>query len=131
MSTAPNIKGYVSCARCPNPWVLRIIAARTGGLCQDCWRDTRGAKALAVSSGGRTIEVKRTGNSKNPPKKLTPRRRERIKLRDKARQSAFRRLANQHPVEFAELLAEERGALGLDPWTIDAALQLQLQEITS
>jgi hypothetical protein len=79
-----------------------------------------------VRSDGRTFELSTSRPHK--PKKLTSARKEKIKLRDKARRRALRRLADQHPVEFAELLAEERGNLGLDPWTIDAALQAQLQE---
>lgn len=75
---------------------------------------------------GRVFEPK--SGRRNRKKRLTDRRREMIKLRDKARLRALRRLADEHPVEFAELLAEERGVLGLDPWTIDAALNAQLQE---
>lgn len=127
----PSIVGYVSCARCGDPWVLKVVAARTGGLCPDrCWLETRGTPNATVASGGTTFHVKRSGR-KHPPKKLTPRRREMIRLRDRARLAALRRLASQHPGEFAELLAEERGRLGLDPWTIDAALHLQLEEINS
>lgn len=126
---APEIVGYVSCTRCGDPWLLKVIAARTGGLCPEkCWLETRGNPFLVVQSGGRKFEVKRTGHRKHPPKALTPRRREMIKLRDKARLSALRRLATEHPVRFAEILAEERAALGLHPWTIDAALKAQLQE---
>lgn len=126
---AVEITGYVTCHRCGDPWVLKVVASRTGGLCPDrCWLETRGKKKVTINSGGHKIELNRSGVRKHPPKKLTPRRRERIRLRDKARLSALRRLAELHPVEFAELLAEERGALGLDPWTIDAALKLQLEE---
>jgi len=128
-SATPHIIGYVSCAQCGDPWVLRAIAARTGGLCPDkCWLASRGRTTITVRSGSVEFEAKRTGAGKNPPKKMTPRRRERIKTRDKARLAAMRRLAALHPIEFANLLAEERGARGLDPWTIDAALQAQLQE---
>jgi hypothetical protein len=125
----PKIVGYTSCTRCGDPWVLKIIAARTGGMCPDkCWLEMRGVTDLQVEVDGRTIEVARTQTRRHPPKNLTPRRRERIKLRDKARLAAMRRLVDQFPVEFADLLAEERGRLGLDPWTIDAALQARLQE---
>ena len=131
MTAAPDVKGYVSCVRCGDPWVLKVVAARTGGLCPDkCWIETRG-QALKVRSAGKRFEVKRTGNRRHPPKKMTERRRERIKKRDKARLAALRKLAELHPVEFAELLAVERADVGLDPWTIDAALQLRLQEATS
>lgn len=85
---------------------------------------TRGKRQ--IESDGRTFEM--SSSRPHKKKKLTDRRREMIKLRDKARRRALRRLADMHPVVFAELLAEERGHLGLDPWTIDAALQTQLQE---
>ena len=122
-----DVVGYTSCARCAEPWVLRVVAARTHGMCQKCWMATRGRREVRV--GARTVEVS-TGR-RHRKKKLTDRRREMIRLRDKARLSALRRLAEQHPVEFAELLAEERGERGLDPWTIDAALKAQLQEMES
>ena len=124
MSEQSEVRGYVSCSRCDEPWVLKLIASRTRGMCADCWLETRGTRE--VRSGPRVFTVSTAAKSKK--KILTDRRRQMIKLRDKARLRALRRLADRHPVEFADLLAEERGHLGLEPWTIDAALQAQLQE---
>lgn len=124
-----GVSGYVICSRCLSEPVVTPVAARTGGLCNACFVSTGGRTTLQVSHKGKSFEVKRSGAGKYKPRKLTPQRRERIKVRDRARLNAMRELAYRHPVEFSDILATERGKLGLDPWTIDAALAAQLAEL--
>ncbi len=60
----------------------------------------------------------------------TPETRHNEKLREAAKQAAFKRLRDLFPELFEVLVADERAKRGLKPWTITAALTPGTAETT-
>lgn len=120
----PDIRGYVVCARCGDPWVLQEIAAASGGVCSTCFADLGAPRrALEVFERGIRIQARLARGSNHRAKKVTDRRRQRVQLKRKAQERAWRRLADRHRAEYETLYAEERAAVGLQAWTPSSALR--------
>lgn len=104
-------------------WVLDAIAARTNGLCADdhiAAGSPRIGPLELVGRGGK-IQIPRGGRKR---RRVDSEERKRSRhLARTARDRARKRLAAIFPDAYDMLVAEERGRLGLEPWTIDAAVR--------
>lgn len=121
MSDTGTIEGYTLCVNGEHVYVLREVARWTGGRCPDCFI----AEGCVTE---RTVEIATRGVRVHVP--ITPERkrnhrrnRPKDKLAEKAKERAQRRLAMLLPDLYFQLVAEERHALGLKPWTVPMALQ--------
>lgn len=124
----PEIRGYVVCARCGDPWVLREIASASGGVCSDCFVKLGAPRRMVeVFERGIRVQASLARGSKHRSKKVTDRRRQRVQLKRRAQERAWRRLADRHRAEYEALYAEERAAVGLTAWTPDGALRAQVE----
>ncbi len=114
------IEGYVTCGGCGSPWLLKEIATRTGGVCSECF--------MAGTSIGR-IQVIADGIAMTMAAKRFHRRRknrgntETKHKAEHARRRAKTRLAKLFPDLYDQILAEERGKLGLEPWPVELAVR--------
>lgn len=100
---------------------MREVAARTGGICSGCFRGGRGPDMRHLEVVGRGYRIR------------VPMRRPqrtRIRTRDarhhdvnKAKYRAQKRLRAIFPDLYDCLLAEERAAVGLEPWPLDMAVR--------
>jgi hypothetical protein len=113
------IEGYVTCATCGDAWVLREVASRTGGVCSKCWREGRRTASLPIVADATTLSV-----DVRKPRRRRRGTRGSIDTRHRsehARRRAKTRLAQLYPEVYEQLLAEERAALGMEPWPIEIA----------
>jgi hypothetical protein len=126
------VLGYRRCIQvgCEN-YLLEEVAYATAGLCSACW--------LSLPSEDRKmVEIKlerQTARLSTHVKRTTHNRlREERRKRDpgyqhkkgqivQAKRAAARRLAVKYRAEYLELLAQERGRRGLDPWPAILALE--------
>lgn len=117
-----TIEGYTLCVNGEHVYVLREIARWTGGKCPDCFIASGCVteRAIEISTRGSRIKVPIT-----PVRKQRNHRRNRPKdkLAEKAKERAQRRVVALFPDLYFQLVAEERHALGLKPWTVPMALQ--------
>ena len=115
------VEGYVKCDLCP-ALVVREVAAKTGGICSDCWAGGEGPNLRVLELVGRGTRL--TARLRSNPKRVKPQPKtvadhqlERIKRTSRTRLAwIFRDL-------YDIILAEERAKAGLDPWPIDMALR--------
>lgn len=120
-----EVVGYVVCVGCRDALVLDVTARRTGDLCVDCLAE-RGEplRHIEVEARGARLPIPlRATRPKRSHRTSTPESRARERLVDKCKDRARKRLAAIFPDLYDVLLAEERAAVGLDPWSIDRALR--------
>ena len=120
------VEGYVLCPRVHDePKLVREeVANCTGGVCLECFHN-EGAKLI------HKIELVRQGQRLVVPLRAKPNRRKRHRpnrnarkgLNAKARERARKRVADMLPDLYNVVLAEEREALGLDPWPTQIAVR--------
>ena len=115
--------GYVLCARCHDSLVIEPVANRTGGICTTCLEE-RGSPltAIEVEARGARFQIP-LGRRKRPPRKKSPEAKARERVVDKCKERAMKRLRAIFPDLYDILLAEERAAVGLDPWPLGTALR--------
>jgi hypothetical protein len=113
------IEGYVTCATCGDPWLLREVANRTGGVCSTCWRERRRPGSLEVVADATvlTVEARKPHRRRRGTRGASETRHR----SEHARRRAKTRLAHLFPEVYEQLLAEERAAVGLEPWPIEIA----------
>lgn len=119
------VEGYVLCEGCQDRWVPEIVARRSENRCPDCIvpRETNERHVIELVGLGTRVNLP-TGKSKPRRRRTkTQSERQRERLNDKARERARKRLAQAFPDYYSILLAEERAALGLDPWPLETAVQ--------
>lgn len=117
-----DLAGYRSCR---NEWcseiVLKEIAERTGDLCTDCYRGHLGRSLaeIEVRARGQRVQARMTKNQrpKNKGNRWTHKQTEKARLR------ALKRLRTVFPDLYDIFYAEERARVGLEPWSIDAAVR--------
>lgn len=119
-SACHEIEGYVTCR---NPGcgtiIVKQVAQRTFGFCDLC------AKGL-IGKPARVAEVINAGRRAYLPLKTHKAERckypDREKKAEKARLRAMKRLKVMFPEIYDILLAEERSKEGLNPWTVERAI---------
>jgi hypothetical protein len=115
------VDGYVLC-KC-NAWVRDEVASVTRGRCPACFQADGAERVVAIELVGRGMRVQvPLGGRRTKKRALTEGRIERRKRNERAKLRARKRLAMMFPDLFATLVAEERGALGLDPWPVETAV---------
>lgn len=126
-----NLEGYVLCGYHQNHWVRDEVAQRTGGVCPEAFRTLNGQRLTEIElvGRGRRVIVPVSRSRKRPNRHLTPQRVERKKAAAKAKERARKRLAAMMPDLYDTLVAEERAALGLDPWPIEIAIRGDSPEV--
>lgn len=128
-----EVLGYSICANldCQRP-VLSVVAFKTGGLCESCARSGLRERLdqVVVSLGGahRVVSTsKRAQTARNRRQYLRRKGDSRLKARkhaaEKAKTTAWKRLAALAPELYALILADERERRGLTPISVDSALQ--------
>ncbi len=134
-----SVLGYITCP-CGIP-VLDVVAYKTDGHCEDCHRENVNNRISDMEIVGRNLRVTvpaqlptseaelRKRAAKRKARK-TPESRHNEKLREAAKQAAFKRLRDLFPELFEVLVADERAKRGLKPWTITAALTPGTAETT-
>lgn len=123
-SHAPTVvEGYRAC-RCSR-LVRDEVARRTQGRCPDCFIADGGDRVTKIELVGKGRRVSVPLNRRKPqtPRKRTAEAVARRKQADKAKERARKRLASMFPDVYDMLVAEERAALGLEPWPTDTALR--------
>ena len=124
-----KVFGYSVCRDCATP-MLDIIAAKTSGLCPDCFRAKTNPflrQVVAHNNDGSRVQL-RLVTRRRPPshkagkKRARGRNKERAKVVRQAQARATRRLRELYPDVYEVLLADERAEAGLEPWTIERAL---------
>lgn len=125
----PSQIGIVGYQACINDWcgllVMKAVAYKTEGFCEDCYRkefrdrvtelEIAGVGARVPIRGARPSKKKK--NARTKPSKTTL-----LGLKKAAARRARSRLAQAFPEIYQAFLAEERAKVGLDPFTIDAAI---------
>lgn len=126
-----TVMGYVVC-ECGAP-VLDAVAWKTQGKCADCHRALFNQLVGVMEIVGRNMRVsvpselpkseaaQRRAAAKRKARK-TPESRANEKLREAAKQAAFKRMRDLFPELFEVLVADERAKRGLKAWTLNAAL---------
>jgi hypothetical protein len=118
------IEGYALCVRCQDSLVLEPIAKRTGGLCTGCFEE-RGSplRRLDIQDRGARFSVDLNPDRRPNRKRVkSPESKTRERAVDKCKLKALRRLRAVFPDLYDIFLAEERAAIGLDPWPLGSAL---------
>jgi hypothetical protein len=121
--------GYEVCRQCSTA-VLDIVAAKTSGLCPDCFRERTNPFLTAVvahNNSGERVRLRLVRKRRSPAykagkKRAKGRNREHAKIVRQAQARAARRLRELYPDVYEVLLADERAGAGLQPWTIERAL---------
>lgn len=117
-----DLEGYRACR---NQWcgelVLIEVARRSGGLCGNCFRTHLGEQVGAVEAVSRGERMRVRLNKHSAGRNVkgdrdTKRKTEHAKLR------ALKRLRAVFPDMYDIFHAEERARVGLEPWTLEAAL---------
>jgi len=118
-----EVQGYVLCARCRDSLVIEPVANRTGGICTTCLAE-RGSplKEIEVEARGARFQIP-LGRPKRAPRRKSPEAKARERVVDKCKERAMKRLRAIFPDLYDILLAEERAAVGLDPWPLGSALR--------
>lgn len=120
-----DLEGYRACR---NQWCEEIVvievAQRTTGLCGECFRSHLGEQMAAVEavSRGERMRVNlgkqsRSARHRSKGDLDTKRKTEHARLR------ALKRLRAVFPDMYDIFHAEERARVGLEPWTLEAALK--------
>lgn len=102
--------------------MLREVAARTGGICSDCFAGGKGPDLRRIEIMGRGFRVR------------VPLRKPHIRLHrqpkhpdhhaaERAKQQALKRLRAIFPDLYDTLVAEERARSGLAPWPTETAVR--------
>ena len=105
-------------------WVRDEVAAVTQGRCPSCFQAAGAERTVALELVGQGMRVQiPLGGRRTKKRALTEGRIARRKQNEKAKSSARKRLASMFPNLFAALVAEERGALGLEPWPVETAVR--------
>lgn len=123
----PVVEGYVLCPRPHDePKLVREEVARcTGGICPEHFA-AEGGKLIhqieLVRRGQRIMVPKREKPSRRRYR-YRPQRNARKSLNAKARERARKRVADMFPNLYNAILAEEREALGLEPWPTAIAVR--------
>lgn len=118
-----DLEGYRACR---NQWcgelVIVEVARRTTGLCGDCFRSHLGeqmAAVEAISRGERMrIKVGKRATANRAKGDLDTKRKT-----EHAKKRALKRLRAVFPDMYDIFYAEERARVGLEPWTLEAALK--------
>lgn len=119
-SDVHEVEGYVTCKNMGcGSLVVKQVARRTFGFCEICARNLLGKSvrvAEVVNAGRRSyvpLKNRKTEKSKYPDTE---------KRAEKARNRAMKRLRALFPEIYDILLAEERSKEGLNPWSIERAV---------
>lgn len=117
--------GYGACRiEACGEWELSIVLARTGGVCTACSLAGLGAafRRIEIVSRGRRTTVTKTSAAKRshrPGRKPGATK----KTAQVAARRALKRLKNLFPDLYDILYAEERAAAGLEPWSVQRAVE--------
>lgn len=99
---------------CPN-LVLNEVAARTGGICSECFGGGNGPNTIRIEVVGRGFRARVPRRRPKAPKRNEPKHPDHHKA-ERAKQNAHKRLKAIFPDLYDTLVAEERARLGLHPW---------------
>jgi hypothetical protein len=120
MEQPVTLEGHVLCGTCQAAWVLTDVARWSGGDCTECFQANgcqRRSRVEILTRGRRiSIPLHAPKNRRHKPK---------VKSKDaeKAKERARAKLAAMFPELYQVLVADERSAAGLKPWTVPMALQ--------
>lgn len=103
--------------------MLSVVAARTDGLCGRCHIAAGSPRIGPLELVGRGVKVSIPRGGRKRKRAESASRRESRRLARLAKDRARKRLAAIFPDAYDMLVAEERGNLGLEPWSIDAAVR--------
>lgn len=119
MTASIALEGHTLCATCGQRWVLNEVARWTGGDCSDCYvaNGCERRSRIEVVSRGRRLSVPRN------PSYRRHRPKQKSKDAEKAKERARAKLAAMFPELYFELVADERAAAGLKPWTVPMTLR--------
>ncbi len=122
--TVHLVEGYSPCVRCET-WVRDEVARRTDGMCPEHFAEAGGKRITHLELVGRGMIVKAPVAKRERRRKPrgTPERAERKRLAGRAKRAARKRVAAIFPDIYDICLAEERAALGLEPWPAEIAVR--------
>src|SRR5262245_52702498 len=109
-----TVLGWRTCLLCPN-LVLNEVAARTGGICTDCFAGGKGPDTIRLEVIGRGFRARVPRRRPSLKKRNQPKHPDHHKA-EKAKAQAHKRLKAIFPDLYDTLVAEERARLGLHPW---------------
>lgn len=101
--------------------VLREVAARTGGVCKNCFRGGHGPDLHTIEIVGRGYRI-RVPLHKAQVKRRQPKD-PNHHAAEHAKRRALKRLKAIFPDLYDTLVAEERARAGLDPWPTYTAVR--------
>lgn len=120
MSDATAILGWRTCLLCSN-LVINEVAARTGGICSECFAGGHGPNTIRIEVVGRGFRVRvprRRPRSRRPSDKHPDHHKA-----ERAKTNALKRLKAIFPDLYDTLVAEERAKMGLHPWPTHMAVR--------
>lgn len=121
MSQPVALEGHSLCATCESRWVLDVVSRWTSGDCPECYvrNGCQRRSRITLLSRGNRLSIPRS-----PARKRRHRpNKAKSKAAEKAKERARAKLAAMFPELYFELVADERAAMGLDPWTVPMTLR--------
>jgi len=125
--------GYTTCRiEACGKWVLTAVANRTGHVCEECHFAGLGEqfRRIEIVSLGRRTAIN-TSKRKHPTNYSRPGHDSKpsVKLANKAQRRALKRLRRLFPELYDVIYAEERAAVGLEPWPLQRALAHETDDL--